>query len=135
MKKINWSSKYSVGVGVLDEQHKRLVMMINRLIDYQNAATGSEAISELISEMIKYAQEHFRYEEDLMAESEFPLLNQHKQSHRKFRKKISDLCIAVPLGVSCVPQVMLDFLSKWLLNHILHEDMSYKSFFEEREVL
>lgn len=118
----------------LDEQHKRLVMMINRLIGAKDVATGSETISELITDMIKYSQEHFKFEENLMAEYGSPHLEQHKQSHVKFRKKVGDFCIAAPLGVPSVPQALLDFLVKWLLNHILHEDVTYKSFFEARRV-
>ena len=52
MEKINWSSKYSVGVGILDEQHKRLIIMINRMIRAKEEATGSEVVSELITQMI-----------------------------------------------------------------------------------
>ena len=134
MEKFNWSSKYSVGVGVIDEQHKRLVLMINRLIGAKEVETGSETISELITQMTQYAQEHFKFEEDLLAEFGFPQLDQHKQIHIKFRKKVADLCMAVPLDVSAVPQVMLNFLVKWLKNHILHEDMSYKSHLNKKGI-
>lgn len=78
MEKINWSPEYSVGVGVLDEQHK--------------------------------------------------------QSHAKFRKKVVYLCMAVPLGVPIVPKVILNFLIEWWHNHILYEDIEYKSFFKEKEI-
>jgi hemerythrin-like metal-binding protein len=132
MVKINWSPEYSVGVGMLDEQHKRLVLMLNRMIDTREAATGSQVVSEMISRMTAYAQEHFKFEEDLLTKIGFPRLDQHIQSHNKFRKKIVDLCMAVPLGVSSVPQVMLNFHVQWWQNHILQEDMQYRSFFEEQ---
>jgi hemerythrin len=134
MEKINWSHEYSVGVGIIDEQHKRLVLMINRLIGAKEATTGSEVVSDLITQMTMYAREHFKFEEELMAELGFPLLEQHKQSHIKFRKKVVDLTIAVPLGVPVVPQVILNFLVEWWHNHILHEDMGYKSFFNEKGI-
>jgi hemerythrin-like metal-binding protein len=134
MEKINWSPEYSVGVDIIDEQHKRLVLMLNRLISAEEATTGSEVVSDLITQMTKYAQEHFKFEEDLMAEFGFPLLDQHKQSHRKYRKKVVDLCMAVPLDIPVVPQVMLYFLFQWWQNHILHEDMGYKSFFNENGI-
>ena len=132
MEKINWSPKYSVGVGILDEQHKRVVLMLNRLIGAKETTTKSEVISDLIMQMTTYAQEHFKFEEDLLAEIGFPLLDQHKQSHIEYRKKVVDLCRAVPLGIPVVPQVMLNFLVKWWRSHILEEDMGYKSFLEEK---
>ncbi|MGD9364700.1 MAG: bacteriohemerythrin [Desulfobacteraceae bacterium] len=134
MEKINWSPEYNVGVGIFDEQHKRLVLMLNRLIGSKETTTGSELISDLITLMTMYAQEHFKAEEDLMAEFGFPLLDQHKHSHVKFRKKVVDICMAVPLGVPVVPQVVLNFLVQWWQNHILHEDMAYKSFFKEKGI-
>lgn len=108
--------------------------MLNRLINAKEATTGSEVISDLITQMTKYAQEHFKTEENLMAEFEFPLLDQHKQSHIKYREKVVDICMAVPLGVPVVPQVILNFLVEWWQNHILQEDMGYKSFFKEKGI-
>jgi hemerythrin-like metal-binding protein len=134
MEKINWSSKYSVGVGMIDEQHKRLIWMLNRMIGAEKASTGSEVIADLITQMTIYAQEHFKFEEGLMAEFGFPLFDQHKQSHNKYRKKVADLCTAVPLNVPVVPEVMLNFLTKWWQNHILIEDMEYKSFFKTKGI-
>ena len=84
MEKTNWSHEYSVGVGIIDEQHKRLLIMINRIISAEETATDSKVISDLIDQMTRYAQEHFRFEEDLLAEFGFPLIDQHKQSHVKF---------------------------------------------------
>jgi hemerythrin-like metal-binding protein len=135
MDKINWSPEYSVGVGIIDEQHKRIILILNRLIgNEKEATTGSTLISDLITQMTMYAQEHFKTEEDLMAKFGFPLLDQHKKSHVNYRKKVTDLCTAVPLGVPIVPQVMLNYLVEWWQNHILHEDMGYKSFFKEKGI-
>lgn len=131
MEKINWSQKYSVGVRSIDEQHKRVVLMLNRLIGAKNTTTRSDVISDLITQMTTYAQEHFKYEENLLAEIDFPLLDQHKQSHMEYRKKVVDFCRAVSLDVPDVPQVMLNFLANWWRNHILHEDMGFKSFFNK----
>jgi hemerythrin-like metal-binding protein len=134
MEKIDWSPKYSVGVETIDEQHKRLVLMLNRLIDAKEATTDSEVVSDVITQMTKYAEDHFKFEEDLMAKFGFPLLDQHKQSHDKYRKKVIDLCTAVLLNVSIVPQVMLNYLVQWLKNHILYEDMECKSFFKKNGI-
>jgi hemerythrin-like metal-binding protein len=134
MEKINWSPEYSVGMGIIDEQHKRLILMLNRLIGAKEVTTNSGVVSDVLNEMTKYAKEHFKFEEDLLAEFGFPLLDQHKQSHFNYRKKVVDLCTAVPLDISIVPQVILNYLVRWWQNHILHEDMEYKSFFKEKGI-
>lgn len=134
MKKINWSPEYSVGVGRIDEQHKRIILMLNRIIDAEDVTTGSVIISELITQMTAYAQEHFKAEEDLMSEYGYPLFDQHKQNHIQYRKKVVDLCSAVPIDTPVVPEVIRNFLVQWWQNHILQEDMAYKTFFNEKGV-
>ena len=54
--------------------------------------------------------------------------------HREFRKKTVDFCTATMLGVSKVPEALLDYLHDWLLEHLLNHDKAYKSFFHERGV-
>jgi hemerythrin len=56
--KIAWTSELSVGVGVFDEQHKQVILMINRLIDAQEAATNSVVVSDLLDRMTRYARDH-----------------------------------------------------------------------------
>ena len=62
------------------------------------------------------------------------MLDQHKQGHVEYRKKVVDLCTAASLDIPIVPQVMLNYLVQWWQNHILHEDMEYKSFFKEKGI-
>ena len=134
MKKIHWTPEFSVGVRELDEQHKRIVLMLNRLIGANEVTTGSHLIADLITQMIAYANEHFRTEEDLLIESGYPLFSRHRQFHIDYRKKVTELCTATPLGVPDVPRVMLDYLVQWWRIHILREDMEYKAFFNEKGI-
>ena len=108
--------------------------MLNRLHDTIEATTSSEAIAELITQMLTYGQEHFKTEENLLAEHRFPLFDQHKLYHVNYRKKVADLCMASAIDVPEVPQVMLNFLTEWWRNHILKEDMTYKLFFNEKGI-
>jgi hemerythrin-like metal-binding protein len=65
MEQITWTEDFSVGVVRLDEQHKRLIQMINRLIAKPQTTTESEMVSDLLSDMTNYAQKHFAAEEEL----------------------------------------------------------------------
>ena len=67
MEQITWTEDFSVGVVSLDEQHKRLIQMINRLIIAgPQTTTRSETVSDLLSDMANYARKHFATEEELM---------------------------------------------------------------------
>lgn len=132
MEQIAWTEDVSVEVAIIDRQHKRLIEMINRLITDPETTTKSETISELLTDMTNYAQEHFATEEELMRQHNYLHLEEHVAQHRAFRKKTVDFCTATTLDVGTVPQTMLRYLSNWLLEHILTSDMAYKPFFRER---
>ena len=84
---INWKNEFSVGVKEMDEQHKKLLGMINRLIAEQHTLTDSKTIAELLTEMTDYAQVHFRAEEYLMAEYGYDRKQQQELQHQAFIDK------------------------------------------------
>ena len=134
MEQIEWNEKFSVGIETIDSQHKNLLKLINRIISKNEIKTKSETVSTLINSMTQYAQEHFRTEEKYMKEYAYPNLDEHAEQHRAFIKKTVDICTATMLDVEQVPEVILHYLKTWWNQHILEEDMSYKSFFKEKGV-
>ncbi len=134
MEPIIWTDDFSVGVEQLDEQHKRLVAMINRLIANPAATTKSETVSELLSDMITYAQEHFGTEEALMRRCKAPNVDEHAAEHLEFWEKSVELCSAAMLGVSVVPEAILQYLRDWLETHIFLSDRAYAPYFRSLAV-
>jgi len=135
MENINWSARYSVGVAKLDEQHKQIIGMLNRLVTSpESRDANSETISEILTTMTRYSLEHFKTEEGLLKEHGYPDLEKHRQEHIAYRKKAIDFSTATSLGVESVPQILVTYLFEWWTNHILEEDMKYKSFFAEKGV-
>jgi len=135
MENINWSARYSVGVAKLDEQHKQIIAMLNRLVTSSEARdANSEAMSEILTTMTRYSLEHFKTEEGLLKEHGYPDLEEHRQEHVAYRRKAIDFSTATSLGVESVPQILVSYLFEWWTNHILKEDMKYKSFFAEKGV-
>jgi hemerythrin len=134
VERIDWDSSFSVGVKLLDEQHKRIVNMMNRLISDREATVRSEAISELLDGLTKYATDHFRAEEQLLEEHGYPGLAHQKEEHRAYRIKVVTLCQATISHEDSVPAGLLKFMCDWWVNHILETDMEYRSFLTERGV-
>ncbi len=130
MEIINWRDEFSVGVTEMDEQHKKLLAMINRLISEQKTLTDQKTIADLLTGMTDYADEHFRAEEFLMAEYDYDRKAQQEASHRAFLEKTQSFCTATDLGPNILSEALLDFLASWLIRHILTEDMQYKEFFK-----
>ncbi|MDP6635963.1 MAG: bacteriohemerythrin [Phycisphaerae bacterium] len=134
MQEIIWAEKSSVGVAKLDEQHKILIGMINKLIRDPQAATRSETVSDVLGEMTDYALKHFAYEENLMVDSDYPRSKEHIKEHLAFRETTGKFCSATAIDVSGIPEMLLEHLSQWLTHHILEIDMAYKAFFQEQGV-
>jgi hemerythrin len=129
IKRMQWDAAYSVGVPAMDLEHQRIIQMINTLQD-QFATVGSrESAAEHLSQMTRYAQEHFRHEEQLLAAHHYPRLLEQRAQHAGYRKKNQALCRATQLDVAGMPEVLHTFLRQWWTHHILEEDMRYKAFF------
>ena len=135
MKKIIWSDEFSVGVNVLDEQHKVIIKLINKLLDNQNARVNSEVISDLLGEMRIYMDNHLKYEEKLLKDNGYPNLEQHVAMHNEYGEKFGELIFSVMNNNTDAPENILQYLKDWWTNHILHEDMKYRPFFERKGVI
>ena len=132
MEKIIWDESFSVGIQEIDKQHKKLIEIINRLIETRNVTVYSETISDVLSEMTKYADYHFRTEEEYMLKYEYPDYSLHKEQHKEFLKKTVAFCLDTMEYKKTVPVEVLSYLKNWLTNHILKSDMKYKAFFKEK---
>jgi len=100
MKKIVWTKEYSVGVKSLDEQHIKIIELINTLIDHHNDGVKSETIADVLQQMVKYAQNHLDYEEELLEKHHYPKLMQHASIHIEYLKNVADFSFDI-LGKSC----------------------------------
>lgn len=132
MEKIIWGENFSVGVRDLDEQHKQIVIIVNTLIDMNNAEVSSEIISDTLTKMTRYAMDHFEKEEQYMLDYEYPEYPSQKKQHQEFKKKTVNFCMETMVHEVTVPKEIITYLKAWWTNHILKEDMKYKEFFNER---
>jgi len=134
MPPIQWTPAMSVGMQELDDDHKVLIDVINRL--ETNAAEGAQpevARSSLMS-LRRYAEFHFAREEKVMTACEFPGIGVQKSEHHDFIERIREVTGRFDTDPESAAQVvnkeLLDYLKSWLSHHILIEDMAYRPFVE-----
>ncbi len=132
MEIIIWRDEFSVGVAEMDQQHKKLLAMINRLIAEQKKLTDQKTIANLLTDMTDYADEHFRAEEFLMAEYDYDRKTEQEDQHKAFIEKTQSFCLAGNVGPNILSEALLDYLGTYLIGHILKEDMQYKHFFNKK---
>jgi hemerythrin-like metal-binding protein len=128
MPKIVWDDSFSVGIRTLDEHHKYLASLINRLSDSASGTAHSEAVVDVISELVQYAMYHFRHEEELMAVHNYPNRYKHSGEHTQFCEVITETTYGATRGIIDIT-LLVAYLIRWWKNHILHEDMQFKPFF------
>jgi len=132
MEKLVWDESYSVGVKVLDRQHRIVFDMINDLVEREDLTVRSERLTAALMELTSYALKHFRTEEQYMKEYEYPEIAEHVETHMYFRMKIIELSNETLYHKESVPVELFDFLLEWWSNHILKEDMKYRAFFKDK---
>ena len=124
---LKWTPKMSVGVGVLDEDHKRLVGMINDLYDAMQAGHGKEALCRTLDDLVRYTQMHFAREEKYFADTGYPATAAHKREHDTLTGQVLDVQKNYAAGASAALSIdVLRFLKDWLLNHIQISDQKYR---------
>jgi len=72
-----------VDTNEMNQQHDEILALCQKLDDAVNEHLPQPEIHHIMDELLTRANRHFRTEERLMAESDFPELEQHKAKHRE----------------------------------------------------
>ncbi len=129
---MEWSDRLLTGVREADEQHKRLVVLVNELYDAMKQGKGKEVIDKALDELVKYAGYHFSTEETLMTKYGFSELASHKQEHENFKAKIKEFLNKKAKGDVTLSVEVMTFLKEWLIKHIMGTDKKYGTFLQQK---
>jgi hemerythrin len=132
-KLINWNESYSVNHPEMDKQHQKLIEIINTLFDYFKEGKAQEIISEILREVIDYANFHLNSEEKLLNKYNYPLKESHIKKHRLFKEKIEEFKTLINSNANDAHYKLIEYLKDWWENHILIEDMQYANFLQKIE--
>jgi len=123
---LSWTPDLSVGIEVIDAQHKRIVEYINQLHEARLRG-DKDAIARVIEELVDYTLSHFSFEESMMEEAHYRFLAPHKKVHELFVRRVSEYQQRFKMGedTAVVAADMQNTLVTWLMNHIKREDMDY----------
>jgi len=88
---ITWTPDLSVGVDLIDEQHKLWFEKANQLYKAGQEGRAKEFIIELFDFLDDYTKKHFKDEEAYMQEIGYPELETQKIAHANFVKELAKL--------------------------------------------
>ncbi|XCN71439.1 MAG: bacteriohemerythrin [Candidatus Electrothrix aestuarii] len=134
MSLIRWNDSFSVNVSKIDQEHKKLVEMVNELTDAMKEGQGKEVLGEILNGLIAYTASHFQTEENYFRQVKYPDAEEHKKEHVAFVQKVSEFKQEFDAGRATVSVNVLQFLSKWLQTHIKVADQKYSSYLNEKGI-
>ena len=116
----------------MDNQHKRLIDLINQLHQAMEDGTAQEVVGDIITALYEYAKNHFNDEENLLEKYNYHKIEQHKEAHR-------NLCSMVERYQDIFHQNKLSinefahFMANWLFDHLMVDDKEYSLMIKNKE--
>lgn len=131
MSLITWQDSYSVGVDLIDNDHKLLVSLINQLNDAISEDEGRDVVGSVLNVLVEYTVSHFGREELLLKKGQYPEaeFTAHHREHEKLTAQVRAIVARYYDGeIDSIDSEVLLFLKNWLTGHILGVDMKYRPY-------
>jgi hemerythrin len=134
MSNIEWDDSLSVGVDLIDEQHKMLIEKLADLSDALRKSTEFNEILKTLEFMIDYTDFHFTAEEKTMAENDYPGLEFQQQQHTEFKVTLNNILedFKEEGPTKAIAESVNVFLLNWLVTHIKGADLELGNFLAEK---
>ncbi len=129
---VTWKDEYSVGIKAIDDDHKMLLKLINQLQTSSLYYTGEDFDKTALNELLEYTKFHFSREEKMMEENGYPGFEAHRKQHVNMTDEVVRKVNEYEADSEKTVEDLLDYLKKWLINHIGGTDKKYSAFLIEK---
>ena len=130
---ITWNDDMSVGIDIIDNDHKKLLSLVNEM-DYILEAgmpVKDSAIASVLSELMDYTRYHFRREEIVMEVCDYPRIQDHKQAHKTLVGQVQSFVDGFNhKHPGFDPKILRFFMEDWLVEHIMKMDKDFAIYTE-----
>jgi len=127
---ITWTDKYSIGLNIIDQQHKKWIDFINILYRSYKSKAKKKDIAEHISKLLDYTDYHFGFEEKYLEDFKCGNLDSHKAEHANFVSNIKTYRGLHNKGDQEAVYKLIIYLNNWILAHIQEDDKRYVECFK-----
>jgi hemerythrin len=116
---ITWTNDMSVGIEELDDDHRKLIGIINQLHFGIKAGHERKILRAILNQLLDYAKIHFAREEALLSKAKSPDTLAHKLEHDRFISEIETLQKKFDsTPVATLDLALMTFLRKWQATHV-----------------
>ncbi len=132
---ILWKPGLSVQVADIDEDHKKLIKMINRLFGAALSLDPGGVLRTIVAELTDYVVFHFAREEAYMLRYAYPGYDGHKQEHQRLLEAAAQFRQNMELGLTTsITDDIEQSLRDWLVVHIQNQDKQLGQFLNQQGV-
>jgi hemerythrin len=130
MRTLEWDDTLSIGVEMIDEQHRTWIERFNKVAEAVKERRGANEISRTLGFLVDYTEEHFGTEEARMAETGYPESEAHLDRHNDIRLTLNGLVedFREDGPTEELAGDVETFLGNWLIKHIREVDMKLGAF-------
>lgn len=133
--KITWSDELSIDQSLIDADHKFIFQQVDDFIARGEQFRSAEEAHELVHRLSAYASIHFRREEYLHSQINYPHAEAHRNEHLKIEDgfvEIQHLVMATDVSqLGFVSDMMGNLIRDWLHTHIRNYDVPMQQFAAE----
>lgn len=126
-----WSKDYGLNIDKIDDEHQKIVKLINILINAINSKNLAH-MKKSFDELMQYAIFHFDEEEQFMRSINYPQYEAHAKVHRNLVSQLKEHRVQLETGKFDAEKIVA-FIQNWLLSHIMGIDNNYAEFFHEKK--
>lgn len=136
MSETTWTDDLSVGIDLIDEQHKQLIKHLNSLTQAVEEQQGGREVADTLGFLIDYTDFHFSMEERNMEANNYPGFEAHKTLHNEFKAILNKMETEyVEDGPTPLLAESIDtLLMNWLLKHIRVVDVEFGAFLKNNGI-
>jgi hemerythrin len=127
---MEWDDTLSVNVAEIDEQHKKLIGMIN--IFFESIKDEKQgALGTLLNSLIDYTKYHFSTEEKYMVQFDYINTDLHIKEHQHFTEKVLGIKERFDNNKLILTLEVTSFLKDWIVDHVMKTDKRYSRCFND----
>ncbi len=119
---IKWNKEYSVGVTKLDNQHKKIIKIVNEAIGQQFSQPNEKEIEEILDSLQDYIREHFKTEEEYMLKHQYSGYEEQRNEHNQFIDRLFEAQKEYSKNGRVTSINVCNFVWDWFSHHILIVD-------------
>ena len=134
---VNWKYEWSLGVELIDQQHRDLAVVFNRIGELYlsndsslNFDQRSSQLQEQLNMFYVMVKEHFNGEDALMLEVNYPGYNEHAREHLMLLAELRNYIRQVEEELDNINIGILSSLKSWFISHIVGSDKEFSVFFQ-----